>query len=1786
MKRSLSLLLVLVMVLTMMPMTAFAGVDSVSSLRCCKKEYTSTIKYVDVNKDNAELNTIEIKTNDKKAKFRDFIDEIKAGIVPGYCLCSDNVKEWFDVTPDTCCKGLNAKIVILLGPCVRNATVYLKASPNTAQFYIRNNGVIQYEPGNYSESDYSPLWPGIIVPNALIEEKQVISENGQYDKILENIKTAPSSDDIKKAIPSFNSDSQKVVWYVIKKCGDAWHVDGVIRDKADVILTYNLKGGIKGSDQLIESKSYKEGATVIVQDAEPEKDDSNFLGWSEDSSATKASYIAGNLIEINKDMTLYAVWKKKACDPITFMYSYDGNVVGNSFDGISKEKKAKKKDLTDADYDAIKDNVPTGYVWNEKDKKRIYQNENCTGELRKKSNIGNGGPFYIKVERAVAQNITLEYKLGDINGPLLNVENATLGECKVGDSYKIIINDEIKAKGIKAIDLRENVYYYKVNASDAQVYIGDETLSEQNVKGNEKVTVVYPKTMGLMRVWEYYPNNINSEGKPYGDYLDDYKLELEHGSNLQYNNGGIATDLTIENINTILTASLNNHQGARLDSVYIDQMYYDFESKDRKWKEKVYAELNEEHTGIEKFDKLDDMTINGGSISEGDNKGCETRLTFNYTLPKTVTYDKNGAEGEVPPSVSGFKDTTILPGVGDMTKEGYKFLGWATTSSAIKADYLEGKEYQLPEGETTLYAVWQQTTFDVTYYVYKSEINPKDHINHLTENYTKKTDDWEGKIEVITGSGLTFLDCQAALKEFTDIENLKFGNDAKRLIDLYKDNYSKNGGVELVNGLTIVPFRLVDCGNGDIHVDCKIVPDSNVKFTVTYLHGTQGDFADYTIPNLIYGNTIPEFTGNVTTQHNPGYEFTGWKVGETDVVVSEITGTVTGNVTYTAQWNAIDTEYTIEWYKQNVTGDGYEKYDITTASALTATPVSITAEIADIEGFDLNESESVLSEDSLNSETVLKVYYDREKYSVKGFLDGEPQGAKDVLFGATSSAITFNAKENYHIASVKVNGSEIEFTQGKSYTYPEQSNVRGLIKIEVTTEIDKVTINANAIGTGTITSEGAIEANVGSNVVYTITPDQDSYLEDVKIDGQSVDLGTLQNIIRDGIYSFENISENHSIEAVFTNKTEILLTANSMTITYNGKEQMVEGFSGTPEGYNVKGVTATAKGTNVNEYPVTFSEIDNLRVFDSQNNDVTRKFKIRTAEGKLVIEKRNITIETGSLNKEYDGTPLDSEIVTIEGLANTDEGKVTATTTRKITNVGSSENIAVLNGDEDILANYTVTNNFGILTITEREITITAKSAELDWTGENLNVEEPGYDITSGTLAEDQIITSVTLSEGQINPGEYDTTVLNAEIGGNESNYNITYVPGRLTINKLDMSQEVSSEDYEVTYDGTTHGIIVNAPDGAEVSFDNENAFTNADVYPVNYTVTKTGYADVEGSATVTITPADLTITADSASKRYDGTALSTTGFAISAGEVVSGQSITVNVTGSQTQVGTTASAISSVVITNEEGTDVTNNYKIDYVEGTLTITKKSSHKKHKKPTTEIIDEEVPLAGVPELNKTDHFNYVKGYQDGNVKPLNNITREEVATVFYRLLTDPSRAIYFSQDEDFSDIASNRWSLNAIATLGNGKIINGYEDGTFGPTKSITRAEFAAIASRFDVLEETADNQFSDISNHWAKAYINSAAKKGWITGYQDGTFKPNQYITRAEAMTLINRVLERRVDADGLVDGFKVFPDNKENAWYYYQIIEATNYHNYADRKEMSDMEEWTEILSDKTWNE
>lgn len=228
-----------------------------------------------------------------------------------------------------------------------------------------------------------------------------------------------------------------------------------------------------------------------------------------------------------------------------------------------------------------------------------------------------------------------------------------------------------------------------------------------------------------------------------------------------------------------------------------------------------------------------------------------------------------------------------------------------------------------------------------------------------------------------------------------------------------------------------------------------------------------------------------------------------------------------------------------------------------------------------------------------------------------------------------------------------------------------------------------------------------------------------------------------------------------------------------------------------------------------------------------------------------------------------------------------------------------------------------------------------------------------------------------------------------------------------------------------------------------------------------------------------------------------------------------------------------------------------------------------------------------PQPAKPALNTADHYAYLMGYPDGTVRPGGSITRAEATTVFFRLLTEESRSQFWATENRYSDVSAGQWYNNAVSTMTSAGIVNGYPDGTFRPNAPITRAEMAKIIALFAKLDKTAD-RFPDTAGHWAEAYIRLAAGNGWIEGYPDGSFRPDRSITRAETVTMIDRVLERvPKDESRLLphETMLTFPDCRPGQWFYIAVQEAANSHVYERAaNERSGDEQWKELRDNRDW--
>ena len=671
----------------------------------------------------------------------------------------------------------------------------------------------------------------------------------------------------------------------------------------------------------------------------------------------------------------------------------------------------------------------------------------------------------------------------------------------------------------------------------------------------------------------------------------------------------------------------------------------------------------------------------------------------------------------------------------------------------------------------------------------------------------------------------------------------------------------------------------------------------------------------------------------------------------------------------------------------------------------------------------------------------------------------------------------------------------------------------------------------------------------------------------------------------------------------------VTLTANSDTVTYDGQPHNGSPYSyealGLLPGHTVEPVDYTCEPqTNVGEYDI---ELNNAKIVDADGKDLTALYQITYNYGKLIIDPCDVTVtikgNTGTY--EYDGTEKTVEGYTLD-ISNdlykaTDVKLVDSQAKIRATVPGTYQMGLKPENFENTNPNFNVTfvvKPDGKLTIENRPITITANDGTGKYDGQPHG--ENGYSITAGSLVDGHAAT-VTISGSKTDAGEYEdllvpsvTKIVDAKNKDVTGYYDISYEDGTLTINKRSVT--LTSETASKVYDGTplTKPEVTVGGDGfveGEVT-DIKATGTITDVGTVTNTIEyaatdkfKTDNYDItKNEGTLKVTPVTdkvtVTIKGNTKTVRYNGKEQSVTGFTYTAPE-----GVTVALRDSKAEAKGTDKGTYYMGLTKDDFTvssEIYKEFEIIVNDGYLEITRSGGYHPRPKPTVEIPDDDA--LG---LNTTDHFAYIVGYGNGEVRPQNNITRAEVATIFFRLLTDDVRDENLTKTNRYSDVTRADWYNTAVSTLSSMGIITGYPDGTFRPNAAITRAEFAAIAARFDNDGDKTAAKFSDIANHWAKDEISIAYNNGWINGYPDGTFGPQRDITRAETMTLVNRVLNRLPETeDDLLPTMTVWTDNANpNAWYYLAVQEATNSHYYKF-KTNSKYEKWTELRETRDWTQ
>lgn len=994
-------------------------------------------------------------------------------------------------------------------------------------------------------------------------------------------------------------------------------------------------------------------------------------------------------------------------------------------------------------------------------------------------------------------------------------------------------------------------------------------------------------------------------------------------------------------------------------------------------------------------------------------------------------------------------------------------------------------------------------------------------------------------------------------------------------------------GTYPLNEDTTLAFKDGDADK-TLHFNVPGVYREAPRYTVTYAKGEYGNLegqdnsGNVVHPNLKKGDLTPD-APKVNPQY--GYYHIGW-----DPVIVD---TVNGSATYTARYEKLNNlSYTIKHYwigdKTQTIREDIVKSDATLGDTITVEVDNATH----IDGYTImpeqSENSTTITEDS--NKVINLYYYKNVTVEAKNY--EKAAGTADPTFEATVTGVVGTDNINYTITR------PVGQTAGSYTLTPSGNNIQGNYyvvewKPGTLTIYDTYTVTYKYEYTdGTPVPETVLAAPVDSKSPYRAgspvtvlnapTDTIDGYIFDgwyigiTKMDGMSFEIMSdtviigkwkpvtgltctinyiwngnkttpIRTVTIDGLTYNEVVKKfpmdipgytpvsNDSQEIVvkttgnvinFYYYKNVTLESNSGTFTYDGKDHSVSGYdviTKADNGEDVKvdaefrGVSASRTEKDIGSYPVTFKIRDDA------------------------VDKEALIGEIDS-NSYYIVSDVEEGTLTIE--------KIKDEVTVKIT--GNTKTVTY-NGKEHSVTGYATD-------VGDKPITVALKGGKV--------AEAKGTDVGTYYMqlaAADFVVTSDIYA-----------------------NIKVIVEDGWLKINRRPMPPvnppimdeiivEITGNSDSVVYDGTEHSVKgytvkISDPRYTEADFTftgkAEASGVNAGTYEMGlkaeqFKNTNARFTNVKfvikADGVLTITPKDLTITAGSKTE-YGPTPVTCDEWTVSG--LVAGDKVeSVKITGIQSVPGSSPNVPSDAVIKNAKGEDVTKNYAIKYVNGTLTM-------------------------LEVLNKEDHFNYIIGTPEGLSLPTANVTRAEVATIFFRLMTDDARAKFDSLDNNFSDVAKGKWYNRAISTLAKAGIIKGDPAGTYRPGDPITRAEMAAIIARFGDFKE-GGKTFNDISGHWAQKYIELAASNGWINGNPDGTFKPNNNITRAETVAMINRVLDRQTkDVSDLlpVSQMTNWSDNMDTAkWYYRDMQEATNNHK-AERVGDSIYEKWTEKLPDIDW--
>ena len=878
----------------------------------------------------------------------------------------------------------------------------------------------------------------------------------------------------------------------------------------------------------------------------------------------------------------------------------------------------------------------------------------------------------------------------------------------------------------------------------------------------------------------------------------------------------------------------------------------------------------------------------------------------------------------------------------------------------------------------------------------------------------------------------------------------------------------------------------------------------------------------------------------------PGYTFEGWKRGTEDATNFSMPAE---NVTITGNWTKnADAGYTIEYYLETLTGDTFEKDDSLTITGRTGT-IGTTASVTEadkkpISGFtfDVNNTNNKLEGEIVSGDPLtLKLYYTRNSYTVKYQYTGTvPTGASTLPPEVTYKyGAEVTVAENATAPDHDFSGwgtTDASINNGK-FVMPAKN-------VTITGSWTQATydVNLSPYGKKTLEVDGTLPTGFS-----------ETFKVDVTVDGQRLQQQGTVTMTAAGTSNFTMptvtlTKGTHTImvqEVVDeqTKKRNIAYGTNSESFVLNVTASGAQ-YGTTDSEENFVGVTESPFVTITNKYTQPTETFD-------LNTLITKEFKKDpTREGKDIPTGTYIfTAQIFAANdtwQQVGESPVYTGTATLNGAAS-----------GAAFDFGSSRNPTLASGTH----RYLVKEEHGGETIdgitydsTVYRLTITVSE---DGTQPNVQIEaEPQASVLSVQSVEftSKIIFTNTYFE------EKDPNKCTIDFS--------KFVKKELTATGSKTVDEATFiVDVVGSYDG---GAIANALPPTETQ-----ATTDEDV--LNTTLTATIKNIVGGNVyeepftgSVTVSkPGHYTFTLTERKGTQSGVTYDEAHYQVFVNIMRVGDNLVIH-----------------------DATTYLNNEQVELIKLVNDVPVTAGYIVFKNTIDTGKDDYYPII-IPTiinkdtgmLNKTDHFAYVIGYPDGTVHPNGQITRAEVATIFFRLLRDEVRDGAFTTSNTYSDVAYGKWYNNPISTMSALGIITGYPDGTFKPNKPITRAEFAAIAARFDETQSGKSATFSDVIGHWAAKEIGIAYYNDWIKGYPDGTFKPDQNITRAEAMTLINRVLERKPESPAdLLTNMNKWTDNMDTSkWYYLDVQEATNSHGYT--RKTFNYELWRQMLNDPDWS-